>query len=104
MNKTSPPEAEKIDEQVDISSTKDDSTFTSGDDDADIALKFLTHKNAKSYVSEEDEELNTTEKNFYGSSALPPKLLRKIDACVLTFLCFAYLLMFLDKTLLNYAA
>lgn len=104
MDTSSQQEADKIDTRVEISSSKDDSTFTSGDEDVDIALKFLNHKNVTDYISEEGEELDTIKKNFYGSSILPPKLLRKIDLCVLTFLCFTYLLMFLDKALLNYAA
>lgn len=105
MNTPSLQDFEKSNSRVEISS-KEDSTLVSEDNEADIALKFLNHKNATGCVLEDDgEELNSAKNtNFYGSSILPPKLLRKIDACVLTFLCFTYLLMFLDKALLNYAA
>lgn len=39
-----------------------------------------------------------------GSKGLSKKMLRKLDMVVLPFLCVTYLLMFLDKVLLNYAA
>lgn len=57
--------------------------------DYDVAFKFLNDKN---------------EKGRHLDSELPPKLLRKIDWRILTFLCAIYFLQFLDKTLLNYSA
>lgn len=78
------------------------------DDSVDVALLFLKENHAKEVVVDEDEDLTTEEKRkkaiFYGQSDLPPKVLRKLDFFVLPFLCCTYLLMFLDKALLNYAA
>lgn len=101
------------------SSLEDDqSTQQEDDENVDIALKFLKQTHAKEYVLDgddktdaDDEEIQENSKKskdrkaiFYGKSDLPPKVLRKLDCFVLPFLCCTYLLMFLDKALLNYAA
>lgn len=84
------------------------STLEEGDDDVDVALLFLKENHAKESVLDKDNNVSTLEEksraNFYGQSALPPKVLKKLDIFVLPFLCCTYLLMFLDKALLNYAA
>lgn len=84
------------------------SDSTLREDSVDVALLFLKEHDAKEVVVDEDEDLSTKEKRskaiFYGQSDLSPKVLRKLDFFVLPFLCCTYLLMFLDKALLNYAA
>lgn len=104
MGKLSFERSQEIDIQIEGSFPKDDIFSTHSDSDVDIALKFLHYNDAKDYVLEEDEEVNANRDPFYGSSTLPRRLLWKIDGFILTFLCLTYLLMFLDKALLNYAA
>ncbi|SMN18205.1 similar to Saccharomyces cerevisiae YLR004C THI73 Putative plasma membrane permease proposed to be involved in carboxylic acid uptake and repressed by thiamine [Maudiozyma saulgeensis] len=83
------------------------SSFTSSieldsDRDVDVAAKFLReNKTSNIAVSEDNDSEGAI---FYGSHELPKKTLRKLDMFVLPFLCMTYLLMFLDKALLNYAA
>lgn len=95
----------------DVSNSSDNygsSTLDEAEDDVDVALLFLKENHAKETVIEKDDQFRTAEEksraNFYGQSDLPPKVLRKLDTFVLPFLCCTYLLMFLDKALLNYAA
>ena len=77
-------------------------------DGMDVALQFLNDN--KDAVLDSDSTANDVADNsngdtgFYGAHALPPATLRKLDCVVLPFLCMTYLLMFLDKALLNYAA
>ncbi|SCV03590.1 LAMI_0H09384g1_1 [Lachancea mirantina] len=75
------------------------------EDDEDVALKYLKKTQAESYVFDNDDE-KTKKKDgmYYGDFQLAPKLLRKVDFFIMPFLCCTYLLMFLDKALLNYAA
>lgn len=86
------------------------------EDNVDVALRFLKEANAKEYVLDDDDNTAVTadsddgKKNrrekaiFYGQSDLPKKVLGKLDLVILPFLCVTYLLMFLDKALLNYSA
>lgn len=77
------------------------------DDEVDVALNFLKQNRAEKLALADDED---TEKevpltsSYYGDHQLSPQLLRKVDLFILPFLCCTYLLMFLDKALLNYAA
>lgn len=84
------------------------SSLEEASDEVDVALLFLKENHAKETVINEADYLSTpaekSRANFYGQSELPPKVLRKLDIFVLPFLCCTYLLMFLDKALLNYAA
>ncbi|AQZ13003.1 THI73 (YLR004C) [Zygosaccharomyces parabailii] len=106
-----PEEVEKSKAELEVVSSTDavasEDAVTSDDDRADIALQFLNNTHAKEYVladPDEEDHSKNGKRIFYGSTELPPKILRKIDACILSFLCCTYLLMFLDKALLNYAA
>ncbi|CUS24496.1 LAQU0S17e00210g1_1 [Lachancea quebecensis] len=78
------------------------------EEDADVALQYLKRAHAEEVaLSDESSAVDVAEKmakNYYGSHVLEPKLLRKVDFYILPFLCCTYLLMFLDKALLNYAA
>lgn len=81
------------------------STSSINVDDADVALRFLKQNGLdESSTANEDDVVAGEEANFYGSHELSPKVLRKVDLFILPFLCCTYLLMFLDKALLNYAA
>ncbi|CDO94621.1 unnamed protein product [Kluyveromyces dobzhanskii CBS 2104] len=75
-------------------------------EDEDVARKFLMHFDAAvlDETKESDFKGITEEATFFGSHSLDKKVLRKLDMYVLPFLCCTYLLMFLDKALLNYAA
>ncbi|CAB4252122.1 similar to Saccharomyces cerevisiae YLR004C THI73 Putative plasma membrane permease proposed to be involved in carboxylic acid uptake and repressed by thiamine [Maudiozyma barnettii] len=84
------------------------SSFTSSveldsDRDVDVAAKFL-RENKDERISMSEDNNDSEGAIFYGSHELPKKTLRKLDMFVLPFLCMTYLLMFLDKALLNYAA
>lgn len=71
--------------------------------DQDVALQFLKRNNYTESKSIENESIDSKD-NFFGSKELNKSTLRKVDLCILPFLCITYLLMFLDKALLNYAA
>lgn len=71
----------------------------------DVALRFLQDNKDSTFFSQSDDASKEIEGAiFYGSHDLPKKTLKKLDCFVLPFLCMTYLLMFLDKALLNYAA
>ncbi|KAG0654777.1 thiamine pathway transporter thi73 [Maudiozyma exigua] len=69
----------------------------------DVAVKFLK-ENQHEPIENESSNSENNDAIFYGSHDLSKKTLRKLDMFVLPFLCMTYLLMFLDKALLNYAA
>ncbi|CAG99469.1 Thi73p [Kluyveromyces lactis] len=75
-------------------------------DEEDVARKFLLSSAAAELKDDKSiEQEDITEKTtFFGNHVLDKKVLRKLDIFVLPFLCCTYLLMFLDKALLNYAA
>lgn len=74
-------------------------------EDADVALRFLKQNGLdEGSTVVEDDTVAGEEANFYGAHELKPEVLRKVDLYILPFLCCTYLLMFLDKALLNYAA
>lgn len=77
------------------------------DDEVDVALNYLKKAHAEGAAlseSSDDKELEPAGAAYYGTHQLDPKLLRRVDTFILPFLCCTYLLMFLDKALLNYAA
>ncbi|QLG70574.1 hypothetical protein HG535_0A05150 [Zygotorulaspora mrakii] len=98
-----------------ISSSSVDDT-SSNEENIDVALRFLKDTNAKDFVLDDDQDTLITDVSedakksrrdraiFYGACDLPKNVLRRLDTFILPFLCVTYLLMFLDKALLNYAA
>lgn len=72
------------------------------ENEVDVALKFLKQNGDVERVI--DDHSVDRRAIFYGSKKLDKKIKRKLDKYILSFLCVTYLLMFLDKALLNYAA
>lgn len=87
-------------DNVDVTLRDDNSTAVVTDDN-DVALRFLKENNL---VLDNDDDTVDDKAIFYGSHKLKKQTMRKVDFVILPFLCITYLLMFLDKALLNYAA
>lgn len=97
-------EKQKNISNVDYILTEDDDDNSTAvvTDDNDVALRFLKENNL--VLDNNDDESENDKAIFYGSHKLQKKTMRKVDFVILPFLCVTYLLMFLDKALLNYAA
>lgn len=88
-----------------IMSEKEDHSVTSfsvSEEEKDVAKRFLEHNKVE--ITDISKEQDGERANFYGGHEISKNVLRKLDIFVLPFLCCIYLLMFLDKALLNYAA
>ncbi|SSD58622.1 probable Thiamine pathway transporter THI73 [Saccharomycodes ludwigii] len=98
---------ENVKLEQNISSTSYDSSSIDdnvGSKKQDIAYQFLQkYQHLENVETEDDLKDSSKDSNFYGSKQLPRKLLFKVDCIILPFLCITYLLMFLDKALLNYS-
>lgn len=102
---------EKDNHEVVTSSSLSVSNHSTRDSsEVDVALLFLkengldSETNSRKNDESELEKVEDPNAIFFGAHKLDPKVLRKVDMFILPFLCCIYLLMFLDKALLNYAA